>query len=62
MCVYLVIYYENSYDVKDTDVTKHVVAMVVTKSKTSKSYVINQFHFQRLNFTFLQQESLTKSQ
>ena len=37
----------SSYDVKD------VVAMAVTASKTSKSYVINQFHFQRLNFTFL---------
>ena len=32
---------KSSYDVKDTDVTKHVVAMVVTASKTSKSYVIN---------------------
>ena len=28
-----------------SDVTKHVVAMAVTASKTSKSYVINQFHF-----------------
>ena len=44
---------KSSYDVKDIDVTKHVVAMVVTASKTSKSYVINQFHFQRSNFTFL---------
>ena len=52
----------SSYNVKDIDVTKHVVAMVVTASKTSKSYVINQFHFQRSNFKFLQQESLTKSQ
>ena len=42
-----------SYDVKDIDVTKHVVAMVVTESKTSKSYAINPFHFQRSNFTFL---------
>ena len=40
----------SSYNVKDIDVTKHVVAMVVTASKTSKSYVINQFHFQRSNF------------
>ena len=30
---------KSSYDVKDI--------------KTSKSYVINQFHFQRSNFTFL---------
>ena len=30
-----------SYDIKDIDVTKHVVAKVVTASKTSKSYVIN---------------------
>ena len=44
---------KSSYDVKDTDITKHVVAMVVTASKTSKSYLINQFHFQRSNFTFL---------
>ena len=44
---------KSSYDVKDIDVTKHVVAMVVTASKTSKSYVINQFHFQRSSFTFL---------
>ena len=51
-----------SYNVKDIDVTKHVVAMVVTASKTSKSYVINQFHFQRSNVAYLQQESLTKSQ
>ena len=43
----------SSYNVKDIDVTKHVVAMVVTASKTSKSYVINQFHFQRSNFKFL---------
>ena len=43
----------SSYNVKDIDVTKHVVAMVVTASKTSKSYVINQFHFQRSNLTFL---------
>ena len=42
-----------SYNVKDIDVTKHVVAIVVTASKTSKSYVINQVHFQRLNLTFL---------
>ena len=41
------------YDVKDIDVTKRVVAMIVTASKTSKSYVINQFHFQCSNFTFL---------
>ena len=41
------------YDVIDIDVTKHIMAMVVTASKTSKSYVINQFHFQRSNFTFL---------
>ena len=52
----------SSYNVKDIDVKKHVVAMVVTASKTSKSYVINQFHFQRSNFPYLQQESLTKSQ
>ena len=52
----------SSYNVKDIDVKKHVVAMVVTASKTSKSYVINQFHFQRSNFAYLQQESLTKSQ
>ena len=39
-----------SYDVKDIDATKHVVVMVVT---ASKSYVINQFHFQRSSFTFL---------
>ena len=32
---------KSSYDVKDIDATKHVVAMVVTASKTSKSYVIN---------------------
>ena len=44
---------KSSYDVKDIDVTKHVVAMVVTESKTSKSYAINPFHFQRSNFTFL---------
>ena len=43
----------SSYNVKDIDVTKHVVAMVVTASKTSKSYVINQFHFQRSSFKFL---------
>ena len=36
---------KSSYDVKDIDVTKHVVAMVVTASKTSKSYVL-------INFTF----------
>ena len=36
---------KSSYDVKEIDVTKHVVAKVVTTSKTSKSYVINQFHF-----------------
>ena len=41
------------YNVKDIDVTKHVVAIVVAASKTSKSYVINQFHLQRSNFTFL---------
>ena len=50
---------KRSYDVRDIDVTKHVVAMVVT---ASKSYVINQFHFQRSNFTFFVKESLTKSQ
>ena len=44
---------KSSYNVKDIDVTKHVAAMVVTASQTSKSYVINQFHFQRSNFTFL---------
>ena len=44
---------KSSYNVKDIDVTKHVVARVVTASKTSKSYVINQFHLQRSNFTFL---------
>ena len=52
---------KSSYKVKDIDVTKHVVAMVVTASKTRKSYIINQFHFQRSNFTFLSQESLTES-
>ena len=36
---------KSSYNAKDIGVTKHVVAMVVTASKTSKSYVINQFHF-----------------
>ena len=41
------------YNVKDIDVTKHVVAMVVTASKTGKSYVIDQFHFQHSSFTFL---------
>ena len=49
---------KSSYKVKDIDVTKHVVAMVVT---ASKSYIINQFHFQRSNFTFLSQESLRES-
>ena len=44
---------KSSYDVKDIDVTKHVVAIVVTASKTSKSYVTNQFHFHRSNSTFL---------
>ena len=44
---------KNHYNVKDIDVTNHVVAMVMTASKTSKSSVINQFHFQRLNYTFL---------
>ena len=44
---------KRSYSVKDIDVTKHVVARVVAASKTSKSYVINQFHLQRSNFTFL---------
>ena len=44
---------KSSYDVKDIDVTKHIVAMVVTASKTSKSYVISQFHFPLSNFTFL---------
>ena len=44
---------KSSYNVKDIDVTKHVVARVVAASKTSKSYVINQFHLQRSNFTFL---------
>ena len=29
------------------------VAMIVTASKISESYVINQFHFQRSNFKFL---------
>ena len=53
---------KSSYNVKYIDVTKYVVAMVVTASKTSKSYVINQFHCQRLNFTFLEQKSLTKGQ
>ena len=50
------------YNVKDNDVTRHVLTMVVTASKISKSYVINQFLFQRSNFTILKQESLTKSQ
>ena len=44
---------KSSYNVKDIDVTKHVVAIVATASKTSKSNVINQFQFQRSNFTFL---------
>ena len=44
---------KSSCNVKDIDVTKHVVAMAVTASKTSKSYVIDQFHFQHSNFTFL---------
>ena len=44
---------KSSYDVKDIDVTKHVVAMVVTASKTTKSYLINRFHFQCSNLTFL---------
>ena len=33
----------DGYDIKDIDVTRHVVAMVVTANKTSTSYVINQF-------------------
>ena len=44
---------KSSYEVKDIDVTKHVVTMVMTASKTSKSYIINRFHFQRSSFTFL---------
>ena len=36
---------KSSYKVKDIDVKQHVVAMVVTASKTSKNYIINQFHF-----------------
>ena len=44
---------KSSYNVKNNDFTNHVVVMVVTASKTSKSYVINQFHFQRSNFKFL---------
>ena len=32
---------KSSYGIKDIDVTKHAAAMVVTASKTSKSYVIN---------------------
>ena len=44
---------KSSYNVKDIDVTKNVVTMVVIASKTSKSYVINQFHFQRSNFRIL---------
>ena len=35
--------------------------MVVTASKTSKSYIINIFHLQLSNFTFLHQERRTKS-
>ena len=50
----------SSYNIKDIDVTKHVAAMVVTANKTSD--VINQFHFQRSHFTFLSQQSLTRSQ
>ena len=44
---------KSSYNVKNIDFTNHVAVMVVTANKTSKSYVINQFHFQRSNFTFL---------
>ena len=44
---------KSSYNVKDIDVTKNVVTMVVIASKASKSYVINQFHFERSNFTIL---------
>ena len=33
----------DAYDIKDIDVTRHVVVMVVTANKTSTSYVINQF-------------------
>ena len=44
---------KSSYNVKGIDVTKHVVIMVATAFKTSKSHVINQFHFQRSNFTFV---------
>ena len=36
---------KSSYNVKDIDVTKHVVAMVVTASKTRKSYVLINFIF-----------------
>ena len=44
---------KSSCNVRDIDATDHVVAIVVRASKTSKSYVINQFHFQRSNFTLL---------
>ena len=33
----------DDYDIKDIDVTRHVVVMVVTTNKISTSYVINQF-------------------
>ena len=36
---------KSSYNVKDIDVTKHVVAMVGTASKTSKSHVLINFIF-----------------
>ena len=51
---------KSSYDVKDIDVTKHVVAMVVTPSKASKSCVSNQFHFQRSNLNFCNKKVLQK--
>ena len=44
---------KSSYNVKDIDVTKNVLTMVVIASKARKSYVINQFHFERSNFTIL---------
>ena len=44
--------FRSSFNVKDIDVAKHV-SIIVTVSKTSESSVINQFHFQRSNFTFL---------
>ena len=36
---------KSSYNVKDIDVTKHVVAMIITASKRSKNYVLINFIF-----------------